>query len=181
MLWCHAGSWPIRLQSSFEFWGSLWVWGTASSSVEWVNDSSFYIRLQSAFISFHSAATTWALPQQISLSVQSYIVFLVFMWLNSPSHVSMCASLLLWDAWNTVATYCKILPGPLLCCAADRHGEPGPGALQPATCCCSDTRPAGRSHPQLRHLQHEQDPVSGELRKDHKLRAGLGFNTSSLL
>lgn len=36
MMWCHAGSSPIRLRSSFESWGSLWAWETASSSVEWV-------------------------------------------------------------------------------------------------------------------------------------------------
>lgn len=44
----------------------------------------------------------------------------------------------------------------------ERYGDSGLGALQPATCGRSHARPSGWSHPQLQHLQFEQNPVSGE-------------------
>lgn len=44
-----------------------------------------------------------------------------------------------------------------------RHGDPGCGALQPASCCCGNAGPTVRSHPQLQHLQHGEDQVSGEI------------------
>lgn len=51
---------------------------------------------------------------------------------------------------------------------SDRHGDSGHGAVQPTTRGRSHTGAAGRSHPQLQHLQYEQDPVSGEFRRKQK-------------
>uniref|UniRef100_A0A3Q2PNZ1 RNA helicase n=1 Tax=Fundulus heteroclitus TaxID=8078 RepID=A0A3Q2PNZ1_FUNHE len=42
------------------------------------------------------------------------------------------------------------------------HGEPGLRAVQTASRCRRNAGSAGRSHPQLQHLHHEQDQVLGE-------------------
>lgn len=69
------------------------------------------------------------------------------------------------DKTKTAGGCFETVSEPLLCAAVShRHGASGPGADRPTTRSRGDARAAGRSHPQLQHRPHEQDPVSGQFR-----------------